>query len=100
MSPFSPSKHVSDSELQIGAVPRSHLDLEEQPGVMLQATDEVQSAARIRPLVLVEVVVVDRGPAAAVHGPGAVAQRDLVYRLDVHGDERHVVADADLEIGA
>jgi hypothetical protein len=65
---------------------------------VLEAPEEVETAAGIRALVVVEVVEVDGRAAAAVDHPWTPAQRVLVDRLDVHRHEGHVVSEPNLDV--
>src|SRR5689334_5921404 len=88
------AERPADPELQIRAVERPDLELEEQPVAGLDAEQEVQPRLGLRVVtaaaVVVERVEVDRRPAAGI-GPPVAARRELVGELEVEADQRQVV---------
>src|SRR5689334_18672768 len=89
------SEGISNAEFQVRAALHSDFQLEEQTAALFGANDEIEAAFSIGTSI-VGVVPVDGGSAADVQVP-CVSAGECVREIEVAGDQRGVVAEADVD---
>ena len=89
---------IADANLESGAVVDAGLELEEEPAVVVDSADEIESRLGIVVWTF-DLIKVDRRAAACVEAPRTAALRKLPHELEVECGERDVVAKPDFDIG-